>query len=307
MRENEEFMWGLADRQIDEFVSRGAFEVIHDFAQPLALLVIADLLGVPEGDHRSFRYQLGTEQPAAAAVAGDEAAMARDPLRFLFETFTAYIEERRREPRNDVLTQLATATYPDGTTPEVAAVVRTATFLFAAGQHTTAVLIASALRFLAERPDLQTLLRNEPERIPACLHEVLRMEGPVKTIGRMARVSTSVGGVDVPAGATVALLPGAANRDPRHFEEPDEFRLDRPKAAAHLAFGWGIHTCPGAALAQTEARIAIERLLARVADIQISDAEHGPAGARRFEYEATYILRGLKALHLEFTPAETVA
>jgi len=101
----------------------------------------------------------------------------------------------------------------------------------------------------------------------------------------------------------VMVLNGAANRDPRHFERPDEFRADRANARDHLAFGLGSHSCPGAPLARLEARVAIERLLDRMADIRIREAEHGPAGARRFDYEPTYMLRSLSALNIDFTAA----
>jgi cytochrome P450 len=300
MQENEAFMWRLADRQIDRIIGKPAFEVLGDFAKPFALLVIADLLGVPEEDHRALCSQLGTTHPEPAV--GEERALSLDPLAFLFETFTSYIEDRRRAPRQDVLTELATATYPDGTTPEVPVVVRTATFLFAAGHHTTAHLIMAALRVIGDRPEVQKVLRNEPERIPNFLEEVLRMEGPVKSVSRMARVSTSLGGVEIRAGTTVTIFPHAANRDPRRFDAPNEFRHDRPNAREQLSFGRGIHSCPGGPLARIEARIALERLLDRTADIRISEAEHGPAGARRYAYEPTYVLRGAKSLHLELTP-----
>jgi cytochrome P450 len=98
------------------------------------------------------------------------------------------------------------------------------------------------------------------------------------------------------------VLNGAANRDPRRFDQPDEFRVDRANARQHLSFGHGAHTCPGAPLARAETRVSLERVLDRMADIRISEAEHGPAGARRYEYVPTYILRGLTRLHLEFTP-----
>lgn len=300
LQENEAFMWRLADRQLDEVLGARRFDVLRHFAQPFATLVIADLLGVPEEDHRTFASQLGASHPEPG-VGGDR-AVAHDPLAFLFETFTTYVEDRRREPREDVLTQLATARYPDGTIPEVAVVVRTATFLFAAGQDTTARLITSALKVLGDDPALQQLLRDDPERIPGFLEEVLRLEGPVKTVSRMTRVSTTLAGVDIPAGATISVFPHAANRDPRRFEAPNELRLDRPNVREHLAFGRGIHSCPGGPLARVEARVALERLLARTAEIRISEAAHGPLGARRYEYDPTYILRGLKSLHLEITP-----
>ena len=301
MKENEAFMWGLADRQIDEFIGNGTFEVLLDYAQPFALLVIADLLGVPEEDHRAFKSQLGAEHPQPS-VDGDTSGMSLDPLAFLIETFSAYIQDRRREPREDVLTQLAAATYPDGTIPDATAVARTAAFVFAAGQDTTARLLSSALRIIGDHPEVQDLLRSDRERIPNFIEEVLRMEGPVKSMFRMARVATSVGGVDVPAGTTLLILPGAANRDPRQFEEPNDFRADRPSAREHVAFGRGIHSCPGGPLSRLEVQISLNRLLDRTADLRISEAEHGPPDARRYEYDPTFILRGLKSLHLEFTP-----
>ena len=98
------------------------------------------------------------------------------------------------------------------------------------------------------------------------------------------------------------MLNGAANRDPRQFEHPTELRLDRANGRQHLGFGFGIHTCAGAPLARAEARVSLERILDRMADIRISEAEHGPAGARRYEYTPIYLLRGLERLHLEFTP-----
>ena len=132
--------------------------------------------------------------------------------------------------------------------------------------------------------------------------ETLRIEAPVKGDFRLARRPTTVAGVDVPAGATLMVLNGAANLDPGHFEDPAEFRVDRRKSREHLAFGRGVHSCPGGPLARIEARVTIERLLDRMAAIRISEAHHGAFGARRYQYIPTYILRGLTQLHLEFTP-----
>jgi cytochrome P450 len=303
LKENEEFMWRLADRQLDEFVARGACEFVSEFASPFALLVVADLLGVPEADHATFRERLGTRRPDHVVGRTGDKSMAHAPLEFLYERFTEYVEDRRREPRDDVLTGLANAAFPDGSTPEVIDVVRIAANLFAAGQETTVRLLATALQRLGERADLQQRLRAERDRIPNFVEEALRFESPVKGDFRLSRVPTTVGGVDLPAGTTVMVLNGAANRDPRRFEQPNEFRVDRANARQHLAFGHGIHTCPGAPLARAEACVSIERILDRVQDIRISEAEHGPAGARRYQYAPTYILRGLQRLYLEFTPA----
>jgi cytochrome P450 len=113
-----------------------------------------------------------------------------------------------------------------------------------------------------------------------------------------------VGGVDIPAGTTVMVLNGAANRDPRHFDDPATLDVTRANARQQLAFGRGIHTCPGAPLARAEARVAIERLLGRTTDIRISERVHGPAGDRSYRYVPTFILRGLTHLQLEFTVAD---
>ncbi len=306
LRENETFMRGLADRQIDEFVANGKCEFIGAYSQPFAMLVVADVLGVPEEDHERFRAGFGLSgNPGAIGEEGE--GMGANALGWLDEEFARYIEDRRHEPRGDVLTDLALATYPDGSTPDVTSVVRTSTFLFAAGQETTARLLAMALKYLCEYPELQAELRAHRDRIPGFIEEALRIESPVKADFRLARRNTTVAGVDIAAGTPVMLLNGAANRDPRLFECPDEFRVDRPNAKVHLAFGRGPHACPGGPLARVEGRVSIERILDRMRDIRLSEEHHGPPSDRRYDYEPTWVLRGLHKLHIEFTPAEASA
>jgi len=304
MRENEEFMWRLADRQIDEFIDRGTFEVLRDYGQAFALLVIADLLGVPEEHHREFRKHLGGLPQMAD---GEPREMSHDPLSFLIDQFSEFVEDRRRAPGNDVLTQIAQATFADGRTPDPAFVARMAAFLFAAGQDTTARLITAALHVIAERPDIQAALRADTSLIPNFIEEVLRLEGPVKSMGRMTRVNAAVAGQDIAAGTCVTIFPGAANRDPNRFADPHAFHIDRPNAKEHLAFGRGIHSCPGAPLSRIEAQVSIERFLSRTSDIRINEEVHGPPGARRYDQEPIYILRGLRALHLDFTVAASAS
>lgn len=301
LKQNEEFMWRLADRQLDEFLSAGQCEFISEYSKPFATLVIADLLGVPEDDHKEFRVVLGADSQVGAL---DHESVGVNPLQWLDEKFCSYIEDRRREPRNDVLTSLASAKYPDGSTPEVIDVVRSATFLFAAGQETTAKLLSAALQVIADRPDIQQRLRDDRSLIPGFIEESLRMESPVKCDSRLARKATSVGGVEIAPGTVVMVLPGAVNRDPRRFENPHEFRLDRPNVREHMAFARGVHSCPGGPLARVEGRVSIERILDRMSDIKINDVNHGPADDRRYTYEPTYILRGLSELHITFATAD---
>lgn len=299
LAENQDFMWRLVDRQIDKFLERGSCEFMADFAKPLSMLVIADLLGVPLEDHDEFRRALGDE---VVGDIGAEDTVAHNPLMWLDEKFASYVIDRRREPREDVLTELAAATYPDGSVPDVDEVVKLATFLFAAGMETTTKLLSTAMRVMGERPDIQQVLRDERTRIPTFLEECLRTESPVKSHFRLARTTTTLGDADIPAGTIVMLLPGASNRDPRKFENPHEFRPDRSNVREHVAFGRGPHSCPGAPLARAEARISMNRLLDRMANIRISEEMHGPAGERKYEYDPTFIMRGLSALHIEFEP-----
>ena len=302
LKQNEDFMWRLADRQLDEFVADGRCEFISAYSQPFAMLAVADILGVPESEHQRFREGFGLS--GTPGELGVEEGPGLNALAWLDRYFERYVEDRRREPRADVLTDLALATYPDGSTPEVTAVVRTATFLFAAGQETSARLLATAMRYLCEYPELQDELRAHRDRIPNFVEEALRIESPVKADFRLARRAATVGGVDVQPGTPVMLLNGAANRDPRRFECPAEFRVDRPNAREHVAFGRGPHSCPGAPLARAEGRISIERILDRTRDLRLSEEHHGPASARHFEYEPTWVLRGLRQIHVEFTRAD---
>jgi cytochrome P450 len=197
---------------------------------------------------------------------------------------------------------MATATYPDGSTPELIEVVRPATFLFAAGQETVTKLLSSAVQVLGERPDLQQAVRENRKLVGPFIEESLRTQSPTKVDFRLARRTTSLGGLHIPAGTVVMLCLGAANRDPRKFEDPHEFRLDRKNVREHIAFGRGIHTCAGAPLARVEGVITVNRLLDRMRDITISETKHGRAEDRHYTYEPTFLLRGLTELHIEFTP-----
>ena len=207
-----------------------------------------------------------------------------------------------------MLTALASTTFPNGALPEVIDVVRVAANLFAAGQETTVRLLGATLQLIAERPELQRLLRERPELIPNFVEETLRIEAPVKGDFRLARRRTTVAGVDIPAGATMMVLNGAANRDPRHFDEPvgvprrprqrpgaSRLRTGRPQLPGGIA---GPPGDPG------EHRAAPRPHRRRSASPRSTTA---PPDARRYQYMPTYILRGLTQLHLEFTTAPSPA
>jgi cytochrome P450 len=301
LKRNEDYLRVLADRFIDNFVDRGHCNLVPEFAHATTTYAICDLLGIPEA-HRAELLELIGAPPSS--IEGDpEHKRGPDPLVFLEKRFMEYMNERRDRPGTDLMSELANSTYKDGTRPDAAECSRLARFLFGAGQDTTSRLIAMAVLLLAEDADLQERLRSDPSRIPDFIEETLRFEAPVKVVFRLAQKRTTIGETEVPAGTvlTVGLL--AANHDPAHFEQPEKFNIDRRKLRDHLAFSRGAHGCPGAPLARMEARIALERLLARVRDIRLSDEHHGPRGERRFRFEPTYSFRSLADLYVEFSPA----
>lgn len=301
LKENEEFMWRHADTAMEPYLTAGGGDFIKGFAVPFTLAIISDLLGVPEQDRAEFARKLDHSQSGGGVGSTAEGAMSHSPLEYLYQKFSGYIEDRRRNPQADALTEMAVAKFPDGSTPEVIDVVRIAANLYSAGQETTVRLLSTALKMIAEDQQLQQLLRAEKDRIPNFIEEALRYESPVKGDFRLARRTTTVGGVQVPAGATVMVMNGAANRDPRQFEDPAVFDIDRANARRHIAFGRGPHSCPGAPLARAEARVVLERILDSTKEIRLSEEHHGPAGQRHFNYVPTFILRGLADLHLECT------
>jgi cytochrome P450 len=311
LKDNESFMWRLADRQLDDILPQGRCEFIREYAEPYTLLVVSELLGVPESDHEMLLGSMGysrqggaAKRPPMVGTVGDLTRQPYNSLEPIHRYFAEAIADRRREPREDVLTGMARATFPDGTLPDPIEGARIASNLFAAAQETTVRLLATALQRIADHPDLQQRLRDHRELLPNFVEETLRTEGPTKGSFRLARVSTTLGGVDIPAGTTVMVLRGAASRDPRRFEYPAEFRVDRPNARQHIMFGHGIHTCPGSPLARSEVRVSLERLFDRTTRIAIAEDQHGPTGSRRYEYLPSYMFRGLVRLHLELTPSD---
>ena len=292
LAENQEFMRTLADELIDEIADRGELEFGAAFSRPFTLLVVADLLGVPQEDHKEFRRWLGRSDKGN--VGNPEGEHEGDRVfANLAPYFTRYVEARRAAPAADYMSELAHVRYPDGELPEVEGVVRLASILFAAGQETTARLIIAGMHVLAQQPALVEQLRADPAGIPNFVEECLRLEGPIKSTFRLALQDTVLGDLEVAAGTVVMGSVGAANRDPRVFDDPDRFDAKRRNARRNIAFGHGEHFCPGASLARAEARISFERILARLDDFEILDPE-------KLRYAETFIIRGLEALPLRF-------
>jgi cytochrome P450 len=301
LRANEQFMAEYSDQLVKDAVANGGCELIKQIATPFVTMVIADLLGVPLDDRQIFMDAIEAGPPPGS-LNSDDLMAQNQPLVVMGMYFAGYVQERRQDPRADILSELANATYPDGSMPDALEIVRLATFLFGAGQDTSAKLLGNTMKFIVDEPGLQDRLRRNPSLIPPLLEEVLRLEGSAKMTARLARKDTHVGELKVPAGTRVMLALSAANRDPRRWENPQALVLDRPKIKEHLAFGRGVHVCAGAPLARAEVRIILEKFLEHTSHIDLVEEKHGPWNKRNFDYEASFIIRGLSELNIELTP-----
>ncbi|KHK90519.1 cytochrome P450 [Novosphingobium malaysiense] len=301
-----------AEGLIDEFHADGRVDIVRQYGGPYGALVISDLLGLSDKMREKCRRLLEGTLPVPMDATKED--MMKNPLVPVGKDLFGMIARRRiaNHPllaplrsllvHEDILNELAQATYPDGSRPSLVDLTGLAAFLFGAGQDTTNRLLANGFKVIATRPDIQAELRADSKRIETFIEELLRYDGSVKSAGRICQKTTTLGGVEIKAGTRILMSHMAANRDPRRFPDPQTFDMNRPKLKEHLAFGRGAHTCIGAPLARREVATSIERLLARMDNIRLSEAHHGPEGARRFEYEPTYVLRALKSLHLEFDP-----
>ena len=301
IKQNQDYLNGLANQLIDRFIDKRAINLVSEYAHAVTTYAISDLLGIPAGDRAELLELIGAPP---SQIDGDAVhRVGPDPLIFLKPRFDQYLRDRLAEPRDDLLSELVHARFKSGAQPDFDALSNLARFLFGAGQDTTARLIAMAVLVLAERPELQETLRDEPGRIAEFIEETLRYDAPVKVAYRLALQDTKIGAIDVPAGTILTICLNAASNDPRRFAEPGRFNMDRPGVRDHMAFSRGLHGCIGAPLGRMEARIAIEHLLKRTRDIRLSEAQHGPAGNRRYRFEPTYSFRSLADLYIEFTPA----
>jgi cytochrome P450 len=285
----------VANDLVDKFIDDGKVDLVSQFAVPFPLTVIATWLGLPVADLPSLKRW---SDAAAAPLGGmldraSEIECARIELEAQ-QYFAARLDERRREPRDDILSDLCRA-HLNGSEPlDNGEIYYLLIQLLVAGNESVRNLISSAMLLLLQHPAHMAAVRAQPTLIPKFVEEALRIESPIKAFFRMAKSDTQVGGVKIPAGSRLAVLYASANRDENHFSEPDVFDIHRANASDHLAFGSGVHYCLGAPLARTEARIAFEVLLSRLSDIRL-------APGNKLTHTESFIFRGLKALHLEFS------
>ncbi|TFV57049.1 cytochrome P450 [Mycobacterium sp. PS03-16] len=237
-------------------------EWMSAIANRLPMMVVGRIIGVPDADVDDLiRWGYAATQVVEGLVTRREMEAAGVAVMELGAYITEQFRYAAADPADNLLGDLATACAA-GELDDITALAMMIT-LFSAGGESTASLIGSAAWILATIPDVQQQVRERPDLMGAFLEEVLRYEPPFRGHYRHVVGDTALCGVELPAGSRLVLLWGAANRDPAHFDDPTEFRLDRQAAKSHLSFGKGVHFCVGAALARLEARIVIDRLLER--------------------------------------------
>jgi cytochrome P450 len=285
----------VADELVDAVITRRHTEAVSELAKPLPTRLIAMMLGIPRQDQPQF-VEWSDEMVAGSFVpltprgmslsarsGSATAAMRRnlDPL----------IAQRRRNPGDDLISMMTPADADDVLTDDE--IFWSAAMLIGAGSETTTNMLSGLLLTLAKNPELYARLRAHPELIPAAIEEQLRFVAPVQGFYRTATRDYTVGANTIPAGARVLLLFAAANRDPRHYENPDTFDLDR-NPTDHLAFGGGVHFCLGAPLTRLEGARVFSQLLPRIKAIRLTGD---------YRYLDNPTMRGLEHLPLELIPA----
>jgi cytochrome P450 len=273
---------------IDKLIRRGSFDLVADFAEELPLLALCHFLGFDATKREAIRAKalemvgsLGDQERAAATF------MA------LAQLGVEEVLARREDPRDDFLTELSTAEI-DGELLSVEQIAMTMSSLLVAGHGTTVAALTSLLCEVLSSAEVKARLITDPSLIPTAVEETLRLHPPFFGLFRRAVEPTKIGEVEIDQDESLLLCWAAANRDPKVYEEPDSFSLDRKQSrrSRHLTFGFGIHACPGAPIARMQMRVALEELLARVPEVVLDDPS-----------AAVYEFRGTETAAIPSLPA----
>ena len=289
IRELEPRIRELTNMLLDQAVARGDFEVMRDLANPLPVMVIAEMLGVDREHYATFKHW------SDAIVAGDN-TLPGNPLPPEFITsvddlrayFSAEIDKRRKTPGPDLVSALVAA-HTESDALDASELMAFVILLLLAGNETTTNLIGNGTLALGRNPEQMKMLQRDVSLLPRAIEEMLRYDGPVQSTARFTKGDVELNGTFFPAGFPIFVILAAANRDPAQFPNPDRFDITRDPND-HLAFGEGIHFCIGSPLARLEAQIGFSSMLERFPQLRLRDP-----GAK-LHYKGSYFLRGLAAL-----------
>jgi cytochrome P450 len=282
---------------IDRFPANGEIDFVTDFGVPLPCYIIADQIGVPREQALMLKvWSDALLDPVGLMITPErEIECARLNLEFQ-QYFKAQIEERRRAPRDDILSDLCSRVEGEDlfTVEEIINLIEQ---IMTGGNESTTGLLGSAMLQLIRHPDQLQFLRAHPDKIENFIEEALRTETPVQSNFRVTTQETVLGGVTLPKGAVLVLRYGSANRDERKFEDPEKFDVCRRDVSAHVAFGAGIHHCPGGMLARQEALVGFTELLRRFERFELRVPEDA------LQYHPTFFLRGIRSMPLRMVRA----
>lgn len=281
----------VVDECLEQFRAEGGGDFVAGFAFPLAAIVIAELLGATPEDRPLFRRCSEAVTGLVFREAGSgRYASSKKGLAELNQYFGALVEAKRRDPGEDLVSQLI-AVEESGDLLDTQELIATCIMILIAGHETTASLLASSVLALEALPEARAQIRDAADLMPTAVEELLRFEGPAKLVGRVARDDLELGGQSIPRRARVLLVLSAANRDPAIFDDPERLDLER-QPNPHLALGFGEHFCLGAHLARLEMRIALPSMYRRFPGLRVT--------AERPQWRRTLVTRTLETLPVAF-------
>lgn len=279
----------LVDEQLDRVAGNGAMDVIRDLAHRLPVIVICDMLGIPEAHRAPFLAGSNVNGRILEPIpmSKEEMAQANAATVAANAYFDQLCELRRREPQDDLTTELVRAEEAGDrlTTEELRANI---SLLFGAGHETTTNLIGNGLLALHRHPEQWERLKADPSLVPNAIEELLRYDSSVQLTGRVTMAEVEVGGVKLSAGESVVMLLGAANRDPAQYADPDDLDVGRSNVRP-MSFGGGIHHCLGAQLARLEGELVFSALVERLPNLELPEKD-------KPEWRRSFTLRGLAKL-----------
>jgi len=283
---------------LDDMEAAGSADYVEAFALPLPVRVITRVLGFPATDIPQLKaWSSAWVLPFSGPLTPDQEVWVAEQVVEFQQYIHHHIQAKRAEPGDDVLSSLVDARFGGDRPLSDHEIITIIDHLYIGGNETTTFALTSALWLLLREPGLYARVRADRSLVEPFIEEALRMESPTQGLYRAVAVDTAIGGVPVPAGATLHIRYGAANRDERMFPDPDTVHLDRANVRRHMAFSLGEHHCPGSGLSRLEQQLALNAVLDRLPDLRLAE------GRNDFRHLPGFVLRALNELHIDWTPA----